>query len=573
MFEINKRDGLARLGKVKTKHGILDTPTLLPVVNPKILTLSMDELKECGAQGLITNSYIIYKNIELKEIAEEKGVHELLNWNGPIMTDSGTFQSHVYGEINMQPDEILNFQKKISVDIGTVLDVFCEPETRFEEAKKELEETQSRIEEADKNKGSIFLAAPIQGGRHLDLRLEAAQMASKTGADVFPIGGVVPLMEKNNFEKLAEVIIASKKGLDISKPVHLFGCGHPMLFALASFLGCDLFDSASYAKFASRDSLMFTWGTKNLDEIEEMPSEFSAAPGLTVKELKEMKKENRQKIIAKHNLIVSFAEIRRVKQAIHDGLLWELVENRLRTSPALMKVFGVLKREMDWISNFEPAYRYKTPIKTGGESDLRPIFSKLTNSFKNGDMIHPYFGKVPNHLSETYPFHPGLLQDDIEGWKMQEWNINRVKTILDYQFGKGIGKIFTDGETELVISRKTKRLRNLLLDGQHVASLSHRRGMFILQKRGAELLHENSSNLAHRVVVNSETAEFNRKGKSVFCKFIEDIDPELKCLDECIVVTPKDELLAFGKLMIGTKEIKLGQQGMAVRVRSGIEAS
>jgi len=573
LFEINKRDGLARLGKVKTKHGILDTPTLLPVVNPKILTLSMDELKECGAQGLITNSYIIYKNIELKEIAEEKGVHGLLNWNGPIMTDSGTFQSHVYGEINIQPDEILNFQKRIGVDIGTVLDVFCEPETRFEEAKKELEETQNRIEEADKNKGSIFLAAPIQGGRHLDLRLEAAQMASKTGADLFPIGGVVPLMEKNNFEKLAEVIIASKKGLDISKPVHLFGCGHPMLFALASFLGCDLFDSASYAKFASRDSLMFTWGTKNLEELEEMPGEFSAAPGLTVKELKKMEKNARQKIIAKHNLIVSFAEIRRVKQAIHDGLLWELVENRLRTSPALMKVFGVLKREMDWISNFEPAYRYKTPIKTGSESDLRPIFSKLTNSFKNGDMIHPYFGKVPNHLSETYPFHPGLLQDDIEGWKMQEWNINRVKTILDYQFGKGIGKIFTDGETELVISRKTKRLRNLLLDGQHVASLSHRRGMFILQKRGAELLHKNSSNLAHRVIVNSETAEFNRKGKSVFCKFIEVIDSELKCLDECIVVTPKDELLAFGKLMIGTKEIELGQQGMAVRVRSGIEAS
>ena len=573
LFEINKRDGLARLGKVKTQHGILDTPTLLPVVNPKILTLSMDELKECGAQGLITNSYIIYKNIELKEVAEEKGVHGLLNWDGPVMTDSGTFQSHVYGEIDMQHDEILNFQKKIGVDIGTVLDVFCEPETRFEEAKKELEETQKRIEDSDKNKGSIFLAAPIQGGRHLDLRLKAAQMASKTGADVFPIGGVVPLMERNNFEKLAEVIIASKKGLDISKPVHLFGCGHPMLFALASFLGCDLFDSASYAKFASRDSLMFTWGTKNLDEIEEMPSEFSAAPGLTANELKEMKKEDRQKIIAKHNLIVSFAEIRRVKQAIHDGLLWELVENRLRYSPALMKVFDILKREINWIGEFEPAYRYKTPIKTGTESNWRPLFSKLTNSFKSGDMVHPYFGKVPNHLSETYPFHPGLLQDDIEGWKMQEWNIDRVKTILDYQFGKGIGKIFTDGETELVISRKTKRLRNLLLDGQHVASLSHRRGMFILQKRGAELLHENSSNSMYRVIVNSETAEFNRKGKSVFCKFIEDIDTELKCLDECIVVNPEDELLAFGKLMIGPKEIELGQQGMAVRVRSGIETS
>ena len=571
MFELSKRDGLARLGKIKTNHGALDTPTLLPVVNPKILTLSMDELKECGAQGLITNSYIIYKNSELKKIAEKKGVHGLLNWDGPIMPDSGTFQSHVYGDIDMHPDEILNFQKKIGVDIGTVLDVFCEPETRFEDAKKELEETQRRIEESDKNKGSIFLAAPIQGGRHLDLRLKAAEMASQTNAEVFPIGGVVPLMEKNNFEKLAEVIIAAKKGLDISRPVHLFGCGHPMLFALASFLGCDLFDSSSYAKFASRDSLMFTWGTRNLEELEEFPSEFSAAPDITVNQLKAMEKKQRQKIIAKHNLIVSFTEIRRVKQAIHDGLLWELVENRLRTSPALMKIFSILKREMDWISEFEPAYRYKTPIKTGNESDDRPIFSKLANSFKSGDMVHPYFGKVPNHLSETYPFHPGLLQDDIEGWKMQDWNVDRVQTILDYQFGKGIGKILTKGETDLVVSRKTKRLRNLLLNGEHVASLSHRRGMFILQKKGAELIHKSSKSPKFRVIVDADTAEFNRKGKSVFCKFIEDIDSDLRCMDECIVVTPDDQLIAFGKLLVSPKELGLGQQGMAVRVRSGIE--
>ena len=171
-------------------------------------------------------------------------------------------------------------------------------------------------------------------------------------------------------------------------------------------------------------------------------------------------------------------------------------------------------------------------------------------------MVHPYFGKVPNHLSETYPFHPGLLQDDIEGWKMQDWNVDRVKTILDYQFGKGIGKIFTKGENDLVVSRKQKRLRNLLLDGQHVASLSHRRGMFVLQKKGAELIHKNTQFPKFRVVVDAETAEFNRKGKSVFCKFIKDIDPELKCLDECIVVTPNDQLLAFGKLMIGSQRTR-----------------
>ena len=86
-------------------------------------------------------------------------------------------------------------------------------------------------------------------------------------------------------------------------------------------------------------------------------------------------------------------------------------------------------------------------------------------------------------------------------------------------------------------------------------------------------MHASSKSPKFRIVVNSETAEFNRKGKSVFCKFIEDIDSKLRGMDECIVVTPNDELIAFGKLIISPKELELGQQGMAVRVRSGIETS
>jgi len=569
LFEINKRDGLARLGKIKTPHGVLETPTLLPVVNPKILTLSMQELAECGAQGIITNSYIIYKNPGLKKKAIAEGIHAMLGWEGPIMTDSGTFQSHVYGEIDMEADVILDFQKKMGVDIGTVLDVFTEPGTRFREASKELEETQKRIEDADKNKGEMMLAAPIQGGRHLDLRSKAASDASKTNAELFPIGGVVPLMEQGRFQQLVKVIFAVKKELDISKPVHLFGCGHPILFALAVFMGCDVFDSSSYAKFASRDSLMFTWGTRKLDDLEVLPSEFSAAPGITIDQLKAMESSERQRIIAKHNLIVSFTEIRRVRQAIHEGTLWELVENRLRCSPVLMKVFDVLKEEMEWLSQFEPAYRYKTPVKTGKESDNRPIFAKFVSSGK-GEMRHPYFGNISLHLSETYPFHPGLLQDDIEGWKMQGWDSERVKTILDYQFGKGMGEALTNGDVGLVTSRKTKRLRNLMLDGKHLASLSHRRGLFILQEYGAEMIQRNTDFPRLRVIIDPETAAFNRDGKSVFCKFVKDIDQNLRCMDECIVVTPDDELVAFGKLIVSPEELRLGQQGMAVRVRSGI---
>ncbi|MEC8875654.1 MAG: PUA domain-containing protein, partial [Candidatus Thermoplasmatota archaeon] len=80
----------------------------------------------------------------------------------------------------------------------------------------------------------------------------------------------------------------------------------------------------------------------------------------------------------------------------------------------------------------------------------------------------------------------------------------------------------------------------------------------------------NSESLQFRVVIDPETASFNREGKSVFCKFVKDVDENLRCMDECIVVTPNDELVAFGKLIIAPEEIDLDQQGMAIRVRSGV---
>lgn len=113
MFEITKRDGLARLGKFETKSGIvLETPALLPVVNPKIFTVTPKELyEEFGFRALITNSYIIKNNPALKEKAQAEGLHKMLDFPGVIMTDSGTFQSHMYGEVEVTNDEMVEFQK------------------------------------------------------------------------------------------------------------------------------------------------------------------------------------------------------------------------------------------------------------------------------------------------------------------------------------------------------------------------------------------------------------------------------------------------------------------------------
>ena len=134
-FEIISRDGVARIGKFYTKHGVINTPTLLPVINPNIRTIEpRDMWNNFNIECLITNSYIIRNNEKLSKEALSKGVHSLLDFPGAIMTDSGTFQSYVYGEIDVKPAEIVEFQKNIGVDIGTMLDVFGKPTLNFDEA-------------------------------------------------------------------------------------------------------------------------------------------------------------------------------------------------------------------------------------------------------------------------------------------------------------------------------------------------------------------------------------------------------------------------------------------------------
>ena len=110
LFEITKRDGFARIGRFHTLHGSFTTPLLLPVVNPNIRTIDPREMWESfGVEALITNSYVIWKNDELRSRALKEGIHATLDFPGAIVTDSGTFQSYVYGDVEVEPREIVAF--------------------------------------------------------------------------------------------------------------------------------------------------------------------------------------------------------------------------------------------------------------------------------------------------------------------------------------------------------------------------------------------------------------------------------------------------------------------------------
>jgi 7-cyano-7-deazaguanine tRNA-ribosyltransferase len=430
IFEITHKDICGRIGRLETRHGIVETPTIMPVVNPNIQTIKPAKLRELGAQIIITNSYIIYRKPELRERALNDGLHSLIGFKGPIMTDSGSYQLSIYGEVEVNNSEIVRFQQEIGSDIGVPLDIPTPPDVSRESAESELEITIERAKQALELKKDMLLAAPVQGSTFPELRELSAHKLSMEDFDIYPLGAVVPLMEAYRYSDLVDVIIASKKGLSPAAPVHLFGAGHPMMLSLAVALGCDLFDSASYALYAKEGRYMTVRGTYHLDRLQYLPCSCPVCASYEADDL--VKSENREELLARHNLYVTFAEMREIKQAIKEGSLWELVEQRCRAHPRLLNGLKRALSYSEWLEQFQPASR-STFFYTGPESALRPEVLRYRNKLKNFNLkgrvlvrthrlenedefdqifdFKPPFGAYPLELKETYPFNAEVTDE------------------------------------------------------------------------------------------------------------------------------------------------------------------
>ena len=355
-FEVRSSDGWARLGIFHTSTHMLGTPTLLPVVNPNIQTISPEEMWDIGFEALITNSYIIWKGEELKARALEEGVHELLEFPGVVMTDSGVFQQYVYGDVEIGEVEVVEFQREIGVDIATMMDVFGRPDMTDDELNHAVMETAARGPAALEAAGQTLLNGPIQGGVNDDLRSKSAMMMSEMDFAVHPIGGIVPLMENQRYTDLIKIIVASKSKLTPERPVHLFGCGHPILFPICVALGVDLFDSAAYALFAKDGRLLTPTGTVKLAELNEWPHTSPALWGNTPEEVRNLPKDERIELLARHNLQVTFSELARCREAVRNGTIWNLVEQRSHSNAELRAATIWLYSNMpaDLIDNSPP---------------------------------------------------------------------------------------------------------------------------------------------------------------------------------------------------------------------------
>jgi len=422
-FEISDKDVMGRIGKLETPHGRIETPTLMPVINPNIDFIPAARMKKFGAQILITNSYIIYRSKKLKEIAFEKGLHGLLETELPVMTDSGSYQLMVYGDVEIENAEIVKFQYEIGSDVIVPLDIPTPPDAEYEKALDDLKTTVEREKEAsmiikDLNAKNL-LALPIQGSTYSELRKKSAEESVKLEGSIYPIGGVVPLLDEYRFADVVRIILDVKSVLPSSCPVHLFGVGHPIFFSIAVALGCDLFDSAAYALYAKDDRYLTPFGTKKLNELHYLPCSCPVCSKYSVEELLKIEKEEREILVGEHNLWISFEEIRKIKQSIKENTLFEFVEKRIRSHPALLSSWRQIRDYSKLLEEYDPLIKRQF-FYSGIESLYRPAVTRHHERVKNIELdkgkytiatdnrksdfhLKPVFGIVPAEMSEVYP--------------------------------------------------------------------------------------------------------------------------------------------------------------------------
>ena len=147
-------------------------------------------------------------------------------------------------------------------------------------------------------------------------------------------------------------------------------------------------------------------------------------------------------------------------------------------------------------------------------------------------------------------------------------HLKRVRTIADYQFGRGVGEFLFPDNVNFQMST-TGKVRQIMLENNRMATVRAHDGMLTLGIAGARRLHEFIKYPGKRVVVNSDAIPFVAKGKNAFAKHVVAADPDIRAGDEVIVVDENDMLLATGKAVLCAVEMIAFKKGMAVEVRSG----
>ncbi len=261
-FELLAEDGQARLGRIQTAHGVIDTPTFMPVgTGGTVKAMMPGAVAATGAQIILSNTYHLMLRPGAEPVEKLGGLHEFMNWPGPILTDSGgfqvmslaklrklsdkgvVFQSHIDGSSHeLTPERAVQIQHMLGADISMVLDE-CPPyPAEKDDIAKSLDlsmDWAERSKAAFKERPGYGLFGIVQGGVHEDLRAAAAAGLVRMGFDGYALGG---LAVGEGQSAMFEVIEFTQPRLPPDKPRYLMGVGKPSDLVGAVKRGIDMFD-------------------------------------------------------------------------------------------------------------------------------------------------------------------------------------------------------------------------------------------------------------------------------------------------------------------------------------------
>ena len=280
MFELLKQEKNtnARIGKLTTAHGVIDSPFFMPVgTNGTVKTLSFESLLAFDTQIVLSNTYHLFLRPGLDVIGEAGGLHKFMSWDGPILTDSGgyqvfslaklrkltdggvQFQSHYDGSVQFfTPEKVVDIQRVLGSDIMMPLDECAPYPCDREQAERSVKRTtvwarQSReyFLKTRKKEGDQFQFGIVQGATYRDLREQSARELMDIAFDGYAIGGVsvgepVPVM----FETLDWVMPL----LPEEKPRYFMGIGLPDQIVKAVGEGIDMFDTCIPTRYGRHGS-------------------------------------------------------------------------------------------------------------------------------------------------------------------------------------------------------------------------------------------------------------------------------------------------------------------------------
>jgi len=357
-FEIIAEDGDARAGILHTPHGDIETPCFAPVgTQATVKAIPPRDLKDLQANLILANTYHLHLRPGEDLVAQMGGLHHFMNWDGPILTDSGgfqvfslakinkiddegvTFRSHIDGgKRRLTPEISMEIQESLGADVIMAFDQ-CPPPTDRDVVEKAIERTHKwllRCREAHPDDSKQALFGIVQGGVFPDLRAKSAEFVTGVDLKGYAIGGLaVGETKTEQYQAIDDTIPYMPK----AKPRYLMGVGDPDDLVEGISRGIDLFDCVTPTRIARHGAAFTHDGRVNMrnavykdqdfpidDDNQCYTHQFSRA---YIRHLVVTKELLGHYLLSIHNVNFLIQHVRRIRQAIINGNLQEYREQFL----------------------------------------------------------------------------------------------------------------------------------------------------------------------------------------------------------------------------------------------------